>query len=498
MTVNILIVDDHLDSRFSTQARVTKMFSDLDSNELIIKTAATIDELYAQIKEFSFHVILLDRDLGKDSEGKMIDGVEHIENILELRPKTRLYVLTSFEDISLANKARDYGAHGYLTKNPSEENQRYIDAQIKQAVKDSQLELEFERIKAVRDSRAATSYVSKSHSMKRIEGNLKSLAEINTPVLITGDSGLGKTYTAKRLHKLTEEFHGEKNRAFLYKDINTIPKTLQISELFGHEKGSFTGASERKMGLFELATGGTLFLDEIGDATPELQGALLNVIEEKSYRRLGGKQDLKINARIIFATNKNLEALVASGEFRRDLYARICAIEIEMPPLSERKEDIPLICEFLSGEINRENGKNISFNDFPATLKQYFVSANFPDNIRGIRNDLVRLAAFCPIKQSGKVDYSSWRSILNYTKKPNHQNRISQKTLDSIVEELAQYVGSPNGPGLAAALDLLEYKSLEYASSKYKKRVKQAEILKLKPSTLQTKKNKYFKKELNG
>lgn len=490
-TINILIVDDHKDTLFNLHYRVSSIFRNLDKDSLNIKTASTIEEMRSKIGEEIFHVILLDKDLGLNKNGEKIDGINEIPYILEVSPRSKVLVITACEDVSAAVKAMQNGAVGYVSKNPAEENQKYCDQQILNALKSAKTEMDLSISKSINDP-ALGSYIVRSKAMRDFDFKLNALSSVNTPVLILGESGLGKTHAAKRLGHLSKAANRQNQRPFVNVNINAIPKTLMESELFGSEKGSFTNSNERKQGLFEAASGGDLFLDEIGDATLELQGSLLKVIEEKTFRRVGSNTDIKMNARIIFATNKDLEKMIKKGEFRADLYARISVITLYMPTLEQRKEDIPYICQQITNEIAQENRQNFSYSDFPQLLKEHFTRDFIPFNIRGIRNDLERLFIFCPVKFSGKRDYSIWKNVLSRIEGETPITQKNYEPIENVIKQLAKRLAEKDQLGLFEAVGLLEKSTIEAVSQVTNSNRKQAELLKMKETTLYGKKNKYF------
>ncbi len=490
--VSILIVDDHKDTLFTLHYRVSSIFKSLDKSLLNIKTATTVEEMRFKIREETFHVILLDKDLGETPDGDRIDGIDEIPNILEISPRSKILVITACEDVHAAVKAMQYGALGYVSKKPSADNQLYCDQQILNALKSAKTELELFSQKTTGETDSGT-YIVKSKAMQDFDFKLKTLASVNTPVLILGESGLGKTHAAKRLSQLTKEANKQQQRPFINVNINSIPKTLIESELFGSEKGSFTSSNERKQGLFEAAAGGDLFLDEIGDASLELQGSMLKVIEEKSFRRVGGNTDIKMNARNIYATNKNLEEMVKQGYFRSDLYARISIVSLNMPSLQERKEDLPYICQLITNEIQREHKQDFSYTDFPQSLKEHFQSDYIPFNIRGIRNELERVFIFCPLKPNGKRDYSMWKNILIQVDGKKSVKMRDFEPLEVLIRKIAErLVQQDNHLGLDDVTHLIEKNAIEEAMSVSSKNRKQAEILKINENTLYSKKYKFF------
>ncbi len=223
-----------------------------------------------------------------------------------------------------------------------------------------------------------------SAPMQEIFETVHTIADTRATVLLLGESGTGKELIAKAIHFLSDR----KDKPFVGVNCSAIPEGLIESELFGHEKGAFTGATSLKKGKFEIASGGTIFLDEIGDLPLPLQPKLLRVIQEREFERVGGEKTIKVDVRIIAATNRDLEHLVSKGKFREDLYFRLNVIPIKIPPLRERKEDIPLLVEFFRNRFNKEYGKNVNFTERAINR---MIAYNWHGNVRELENTVERL-----------------------------------------------------------------------------------------------------------
>lgn len=410
-SVRVLIVDDQEADRLTNQEVVERLFRETKNYDLQVKHASSVKEMYALIQTEQFHLILLDKCLGFAGEVP-IDGVEHIPAIKSYQPITSILVVTSLNETAIAVRAMQLGASGFIPKPMGADQRAFRDIQILNSIQDAIQKMEFELLKARAKRINEPLPMFKSAAMQSLDKRLQALAEYPTPVLLLGESGLGKGYTAERLNQLTKKFLNQKERVLLNINSTTIQGNLAESELFGFEKGSFTGAQDRKLGIFELANDGDLFLDEIGDASLELQAKLLKIIEEKQFKRIGGSQMLRTNARLIFATNRNLKEMVARGEFRHDLYARISTFSLELPSLEDRKEDIPFICEQLISRICEQTGAQFSYQDFPVSLQQHFHRDNIPGNIRGIQSEILQLLVLSD-KNAGKPDFRRWRDVIS-------------------------------------------------------------------------------------
>ena len=489
--LNILIVDDQRFAQLENLQIVSELCKEISSIKPNIVLASSIQEMEECLKSQDFHLVLLDKDLGPSEVVKTQkngvhkvgiacnqDSIEHIPSILAIQPHARIIMVTAYEDIQLSVKAIQNGAMDYITKGNEPHKVEYKNKQILKALRDSQLELQALRRSYYQTDSSANRYVFQSKAMREIDQNLKALSQANTHVLILGESGSGKTETAKHLGRLTQKFRKERERVFVNLNVTAISDTLIESELFGHEKGAFTGATETRRGLFEIARNGDLFLDEIGDASLNLQTRLLKVICEEQFMRVGGRTPIKTNIRLICATNKNLEDMVKKGLFRKDLYARISTVAFKMPSLSERKEDIPLLCQSLVNVLNKKNRKNISYADFPPPLQDYFKENNLEFNIRGLKNNIERLMVFCPLKSNGKVDYNNWKHILSY-KDLQKGSEGGNLELDQLMNLTVAKIAKEGGLGLKRAKEIFEKKIILKVQSDFTKNRDRARVLKI-------------------
>ena len=231
--------------------------------------------------------------------------------------------------------------------------------------------------------------VGTSSALQRVLSLVGKVAPTDAGVLVTGETGTGKELIAHAIHRQSRR----SSRAFVSVNCAAIPRDLIASELFGHEKGSFTGACQRRLGRFELAEGGTIFLDEVGELPPETQIALLRVLQEREFERVGGTRSIRTNVRVIAATNSNLHAAIQEGTFRSDLYYRLNVFPIEMPPLRERREDIPSLVEYFIDRYARKLGKNI--RGVSSRTLELFQSCPWPGNIRELQNVIERSVIVC-------------------------------------------------------------------------------------------------------
>ncbi len=337
------------------------------------------------LEQESFGLIILDLKL------PFIDGIELLKLIKEKEPEIPVVVITAYGSIEGAVEAIRLGAFDYVTK-PFEE-ERLLSC-INKAYQISKLLFEVKYLrKEIEERYKFDKIIAISKEMCHVLKLAGEVAETDTTVTITGESGTGKELISRAIHFNSKRSSGP----FLALNCAAIPPTLLEAELFGFEKGAFTGATRRKRGKLEIASGGTIFLDEIGDMAIDVQARLLRVIEEQQFQRLGGTKTIKVNVRIIAATNKNLAALVKDKKFREDLYYRINVFPIHIPPLREHKEDIPLLCEHFIKKYSKAFGRKP-----PAISKKALnrlMEHDWPGNIRELKNVIERAMIMCKSNQ---------------------------------------------------------------------------------------------------
>jgi two-component system response regulator AtoC len=311
-------------------------------------------------------------------------GQELIEWMRSEGLRTPVVMISAFGEIDDAVRALKSGANDYLIKpfDPAELILR-VRGLVTSRKRGDLIEAE------ARTSQSGVRLVGESRAMRELKGLLEKVAGTATTILITGESGTGKEVVARELHARSPRAA----EPFVAVNIGGVHAGLMESELFGHERGSFTGADSRKLGLFELAGEGTLFLDEVGEMPLGLQVKLLRVLQERRMRRLGGSRDIPVGARIISATNRDIEAMVRDGRFREDLYYRLNVVRLSVPPLRERVEDIPALAAGILARIRSRNGVGPRYLD-PSALA-LLGSHAFPGNIRELENLLERAAIYC-------------------------------------------------------------------------------------------------------
>ena len=311
----------------------------------------------------------------------MLPGTDGLAVLQTLRSETKMVpviMLTGTKSVKTAVDAMKLGAADYLSKPFDVEELRIV---IARTINSLELEREVKQLRSqVVQRYAFHNLIGKSQGMQEIYAKIEQISDSRTTVLVTGESGTGKELVAKALHYNSSR----KDRPFVALNCAALPETLIESELFGHEKGSFTDATARRTGQFELANTGTLFLDEIGDLSPVTQAKLLRVLQEREFTRIGGVQSIKVDVRIVAATNKNLDELVRKGQFREDLYYRINVISLYLPPLRNRGEDIALLAKhFLSKRVEEEKRPHMEFSKDALEILMHYP---WPGNVRELEN----------------------------------------------------------------------------------------------------------------
>src|SRR2546427_670571 len=318
-----------------------------------------------------------------------LDGLTLLREAKEAGIDTAMILMTAQNTMHNAIEAMKNGAYDYVTKPFDLEE---ILVLVRRAFESRKLSRDFRELKEEVKKRfePGVNIIGSSSTMQRVYKTIGQVVDTNATILIQGESGTGKELVAKTIHYNSPRW----NRPFITVNCAAIPRELLESELFGHEKGSFTGALERRIGKFELAAEGTLFLDEVGDMPLDLQTKLLRVVQDREFSRVGGKEILKADVRILAATNQDLEKAVKEKRFREDLYFRLKVIPISLPPLRERRGDIPLLVVYFVDKINREMGTSIS-GISPEALN-LLESHSWPGNVRELENTLIRAAVLSP------------------------------------------------------------------------------------------------------
>lgn len=312
-----------------------------------------------------------------------MDGLTLVQRALAREPQPVCILLTAYGSIEMAVEAMKRGAYDFLTKPV---NLDKVEILLKRALDSRSIEAENRRLHEQLDSKfGMENLIGESGPMQQVFDTIRQVAAARATVLIEGESGTGKEMAAHAIHRLSPRAKGP----MIALHCAALSESLLESELFGHEKGSFTGATERRRGRFEAADGGTLFLDEIGEITPTVQVKILRVLEERCFERVGGQETIDVDIRLIVATNRDLKKMVEEGKFREDLYYRLHVVSVRMPPLREHPSDIPLLCRHFLDQFNSENSTAIT--GFTQDALEGMMQYEWPGNVRELRNAVERM-----------------------------------------------------------------------------------------------------------
>jgi DNA-binding NtrC family response regulator len=386
-TPTLLIVDDEKTQREGLRAALEDRFE-----VYLADDARTAMEL---LERERFDVMLTDFRLPHE------DGMKLIARAKSLTNPPVCILMTAYGSEELAVEAMKRGADDYIAKGRLQIDE--LEMRITRALRHQDLEVENVALRSQLDSRFGTGgIIGESPAMSEVLDTVRQVAPVSTTVLLLGESGTGKEMIAKTIHQLSPRAH----QPMVTVHCAALAPTLLESELFGHEKGAFTGAYERRVGRFEQAQGGTLFLDEIGEIDPTIQVKLLRFLGERTFERVGSNKTLTADVRLITATNKDLQALVKAGSFREDLFFRLRVVPIWLPPLRERVQDIPLLAEAFLREFAKENHKDL--RSFTSDALDLLLSYSWPGNVRELRTAVERAVVLCRGDKISARDLPPW------------------------------------------------------------------------------------------
>jgi len=373
----VLIVDDEL-----SMQEFLEIF--LRSEGYAAQTCGDIETALAHLENDDFDVVVTDIQM---PGGSGLDLLRAVQSRPAGETETMVIVMTAFASTETAIAAMKEGAYDYITKPFKVDAIRII---LEKAMEKKSLSSENRRLRTELRSRVRErNLIGTSRTMQDVVELISQVASTKANVLVSGESGTGKEIVARAIHDASDR----REAPFVAVNCGAIPENLLESELFGHVKGAFTGAIQSKPGLFETAKAGTVFLDEVGELTLPLQVKLLRVIQERSFRRVGGTDDVRFDARVVAATNRRLEDEVAGGRFREDLYYRLNVIEVGLPPLRDRREDIPLlVAHFVEKVTGEPGGGSLRVSE---SAMQKLVEYDYPGNVRELENVIERAVALC-------------------------------------------------------------------------------------------------------
>lgn len=446
----ILVVDDDDLSRgYLSEA--------LQRNGYSVDNASDGQEAVGMTDKQNYDMIFLDMRMPR------MGGMKVLERIKKTSKETTVVIMTAYGSIESAVEAMQKGAYDYIIKPFSVDN---IELLLKRVQERQKLIDENKYWRSKLDSNVENEFViDKQSKMFEVLNNVKRMAQSKASVLIQGESGTGKEIIAQSIYS-----HSQRNsKPFIKVNCAALSESLLESELFGHEKGAFTGADIKRMGRFELANGGTLLLDEISEVSPKIQSKLLRVLELEEFERVGGSKTLKVDVRVIATTNRDLEQEIEKGNFRQDLYFRLNVIPVIVPPLRERREDIPVLAEYFLEKF--KSGMDTPLKEISKEAIDILVQYDWPGNVREIKNLIHRCTVMIDSEVLMPVHFEN---MLNM-QKPKKSNEISVgQTIEDVERELI-------------------YKTLEKTGGN---KTRAAEILDVTPRTLRNKLSRY--KELQS
>ena len=372
MTATLLVVDD--------EPQILQVVSGILQDEgFEVLTAPDGEAALKRVGEDPPDLVLLDIALPG------MDGLEVLDRLKRQYPFLPVVIISAYGSVENAVKATRLGAYDFIEKPPHADK---ILLTVRNALEMARLSEENRRLR--QQTAPVKEIIGDSDAIRRLREQLRIVAPTNASVLITGENGTGKELVARALHAFSRRAH----KAFVEVNCAAIPEELIESELFGHEKGAFTGATLRRRGKFDLAHEGTLFLDEIGDMSLKTQAKILRILEEQRFERVGGSRPIQVDVRVVAATNKNLEEEIGKGSFREDLYHRINVIPLNVPPLRERGQDIPLLAAHFLKELAAEN--DVPPKTFSDRALERLAAMPWPGNVRELKNFVWRLAILSP------------------------------------------------------------------------------------------------------
>ncbi len=450
----ILVVDDEEDMRWL-------LSNILGSEGFTIKLAADGQQALDYLTKVMPDLVLLDIKMPR------LDGIQTLQKIKQRLYPVPVIMLTAYGDIRSTVQAMKLGAHDYLTKPFDNEE---IIFTIKRAVRYHCLQREVEDLKKqLQDHTSLVGLMGNSHQVQQLSYQVDQVARTNFTVIIQGETGTGKELVAHFIHSKSLR----KDKTFVPVDCSAIPESLMESELFGFEKGAFTGANQSKAGYFEMANKGTLFLDEIANIPPGIQKKLLRILQERRLYHLGGTKPIDVDVRIIAASNMPMEEAVEEGSFRRDLYHRLNEFTIFLPPLRERREDILLLAKKFLDETNSELGKKI--NGFSPPAINQLLAYDWKGNVRELRNTIRRAVLLSPdiiepphlfqTQQAASHTQGDFLPLMQ----TGSLHEITQRTVEEVEKKVIQSTleSAKGNKAKAAKLLQIDYKTLYRKLKKY-------------------------------
>jgi two-component system response regulator PilR (NtrC family) len=435
---SILVVDDELSMREFLTLMLTKEGYNVDTAE---NGAIAVKK----IEKNNYQLVITDVKMPKKS------GIDVLKAVKKSSPETIVIMITAYSSVDSAIEAMKIGAYDYIPKPFKIDEIKIV---IRNALEKRELQKENILLKSeLKERYRFENLIGHNEKIVKIYNLIRQVSKISTNILILGESGTGKEVVARAIHFNSNRF----NKPFVTINCGAIPENLLESELFGHKRGAFTGAVDNKEGLFEAANGGTIFLDEIGELPLNIQVKLLRAIQDKEFKKLGDTKDIKVDVKIIAASNRKLEEDIKNHSFREDLYYRLNVIRIDMPPLRERKDDIPLLIRHFIDKYNKELDKKIT--GIADDTQQCLTSYNFPGNVRELENIIETAVA---LEQSNVITKGVLPD-LKYSAPGGDEGELSGIALKEDGLDLEELVGKIEKKLIIQALERCKYNKTEAA-----------------------------------
>jgi len=412
--MSIMIVDDEMIVRES-------LFHWFEKAGHVVETASSGFEALEKLERFPFELLFVDIKMPG------MDGIELLEKVKAEYPDTIVIIITAYGSIESAIKAMKTGASDYLLK-PFKPDQ--LSLVMEKIAHQRKLQSEYNYLKGrLEKITRFDNIIGQSHAMEEIFNLIPEVAKSDSSILLIGETGTGKELVAKAIHAKSKRSH----RPFIAINCGAIPDSLLESELFGHQKGAFTGAIHGRKGFLEVVSEGTLFLDEIGDISPKMQIDLLRVLEEKKIIRIGSREPIEVDFRLISATRRDLEKEIITGTFREDFFYRINVINIHIPPLRKRKDDIPLLVHHFLEKYSHETTKRVDHvkEDAMQLLQDY----DWPGNVRELENAIERAVVLSKSRTLGSDNFSFLHSPPNSILKARTLREMEKNHIQQILED---------------------------------------------------------------
>jgi DNA-binding NtrC family response regulator len=429
-----------------------------------VRMETKADDVINKIKSSDPDIVILDIAMPER------DGIDILQEIISDKIETQVVMLTADDSAETAVRAMKLGAVDYLTKPFNTEEVKIV---LRKIMEEKNLRHELKFLRSAYSQTFVTDILGQSDSIIKIKEKIKKMAQAKvSSILISGESGTGKEVVARNIHKLMFSSGTPRQAPFISVNCAAMPETLLESELFGHIKGSFTDAKFDKKGMFELADGGTILLDEIGDMKLDLQSKLLRVLESRTIRYIGGQKEIPIDIIVIATTNRNLADAVENGDFRKDLFFRLSAFYMYIPPLRERKEDILPFARYFLKHFAKKYNKT-SIKDFSSGAEQLLVGSNWPGNVRELKNLVERFVVLESTELIETEQVPKWISSGSFGTRPSSGDRfvLPEKgiSLDELEKDLFLQAleRAGNNKTQAAKLLNISYDTLRYQLKKF-------------------------------